>query len=293
MSQVSGVPVGWQSYNFSVPLFFLNPRLGVVYQFGSGSVFASAAYTSREPVLSDYYNAEFFSEPNFARNADGSFDFTKPLIQPEHLLDLELGTTFDPLDRARISLNGYYMGFQNEIVKTGKSDHFGSPIVANADRTVHYGAEIAAAFKATSWLELGANLTLSHNEILSFNNYSVDPAVNDSLVGHQPIGFPSQTGALTIAFGPYKGITLSGEARYVGPFYGDIENTGLYRNAAYMLVNATLSYRTEQLLGLSFVEVKISGMNLTNALYTTYVEKATGFFVGAPFNVFGQLQIGL
>ncbi len=298
MSQLSGIATGWKSYNFTVPLTFLNPRLGLNYQQDQSSVFASAAYTSREPVLSDYYNAEFFSEPNFAQTGQGDFNFSSLLIKPEHLLDLELGGRSilyhgAQLNDLTLGLNGYYMGFTDEILKTGRTDHFGSSIVANADRTLHYGLEASLSLHAFEWLSLDLNFTASHNEILNFSKYSDTTSVNNSLIGKVPIGFPSATGSISLTAAPTKELSVNLTGRYVGSFYGDIQNSELYRNNAYFLVNGAASYRVERLFGLSYLEFKLSVNNLTNALYTSYVERDAGFFVGAPINVYGQIEIGL
>jgi iron complex outermembrane receptor protein len=298
MSQLSGVSTGWKSYNFTVPLTFLNPRLGMNYQFASSNVFASAAYTSREPVLSAYYNAEFFSEPNFAKSATGEFDFANPLIKPERLLDLELGAQSSiihnrTLNDLSLGLNGYYMGFTDEILKTGRTDHFGSSIVANADRTLHYGVEASLSARMIDWISLSLTVTTSHNEIVQFSKYSDSAALNAQLVGKTPIGFPSLTASTSLTLTPIEGFSFNLNARYVGRFFGDIQNSDLYTNSAYVLVNGAASYRANNLLGLSFMQFKLSAMNLTNALYTSYVERDAGFFVGAPINVFAQIEIGL
>ncbi len=294
MSTATGTSVGWKSYDFTVPLLFVNPRLGVNYAFEKASIFASVAYTSREPVLTDYYNPDFLHEPNFARTADGGYDFSNPNIKPEHLLDLELGARSSILQNAAIndlslSVNGYYMGFRDEIIKTGRTDHYGSSIVANADKSLHYGLETSIDARFADWISLALTFTASHNEITQFSKYSDTISVN----GKVPIGFPSTTGGLMLMLAPAAGFNIAITGRYVGAFYGDIFNSDLYKNAAYVLFNGSASYKLAKVLGLSYLQFKITANNLTNVLYTSYVEKDLGFFVGAPFNLFGQIEIGL
>jgi hypothetical protein len=58
-------------------------------------------------------------------------------------------------------------------------------------------------------------------------------------------------------------------------------------------MDGNLSIRQENVAGLSFVELKIQANNILNEYYTSYVESGSGFFVAAPFNIFGGIQIGL
>ncbi|MDP4219721.1 MAG: TonB-dependent receptor plug domain-containing protein [Bacteroidota bacterium] len=286
---------GWTNYTFNVPLFFVNPRLAMTVVLNDFiSISATAAITTREPRLKDYYNAEFFSLPNFARKADGTFDLTKPTIDPEHLVDIELWTTFAryPIDDDVIfsgKVGGYYMPFNEEILQTGFFDRWGSPQIANAEKVDHYGLELETSLEFGTAARLNLNLSASHNEIKEFTRY----ADSISVVGKVPIGFPSLIGGAGLVLYPAKGLVFSLTAKYVGSMYGDLINSDYYRNDPYAVVDAMLSYRENNILGMHYVELRLNVSNILNKLYTSYVEYGSGFYVAAPRHGFGTLEIGL
>jgi len=130
--------------DFSIKDSYFNPRLGINYKYQmNGITYISYARVSREPRLTNYYNADESSGgevPQFEKNALGQYDFSKPLVKPETMNDLELGTSYTN-DKLSLSLNFYYMLFNNEIVQQGQVDQFGQPITGNMERTIHYGME--------------------------------------------------------------------------------------------------------------------------------------------------------
>jgi len=291
-----GVPqTGWTSYQFTVPLFFVNPQAGLDIDFNDfWKGFISAASTTREPELRDYYNAEFFSLPNFNRNANGSFNFSDPKIKPEHLFDLEIGTGISKylLDDEVLfggSITAYYMPFTEELLQTGRVDQFGSPIIANAEKVDHYGIELNSQFFISNSVMVKLNFTASHNEIKEFSQYS--DTVN--VMGKEPVGFPSIIAGASIFLMPVSGFTFSLTGRYIGAMYGDLTNSDLFRNDPYGVIDGMFAYREKNILGLQYVEVRVQIDNILNTFYTSYVESGTGFFVAAPRHGFATIQIGL
>ncbi|MEP7234865.1 MAG: TonB-dependent receptor [Ignavibacteriota bacterium] len=287
--------IGWTSYSFGVPLFFVNPRVGLNVNFNDFfSAFSSVSITSREPRLKDYYNAEFFDLPNFARNADSSYNFNSPQIKPERLLDIELGTRLGKYllgDDVLFSggITGYFMPFTDELLQTGRTDGFGSPVVANAEKVDHYGIELEGSLEFGTTAALSFNFTASHNEISKFSAFDT---VNN-VSGKIPIGFPSLIAGASFILKPLSGLTISIQSKYIGAMYGDILNTDTFRNDPYFVADALLAYREENIFGLGSVEFKIQISNLFDKYYTSYVERGTGFFVAAPRHGFASIQIGL
>jgi iron complex outermembrane receptor protein len=286
---------GWTNYTFAVPLFFVNPRLGLDLRLNDFvSTFASAALTNREPQLKDYYNAEFFSNPNFNRNPDGSFNFGSPKIEPEHLVDLELGTQVERFlldDDILFSggITGYYMPINEELLQTGRVDQWGSPIIANAGTVDHYGIELNGRFEIGIGVVLKVNIAASHNEIKDFPQYSDSVHV----AGKVPVGFPSLIAGASLLLMPFKGLTIGVTGRYVGAMYGDLTNSSLFHNDPYGVVDAMLGYKEKNVLGLQYVELRIEVNNILNTFYTSYVESGTGFFVAAPRHGYATIQIAL
>jgi iron complex outermembrane receptor protein len=285
---------GWTSYQFTVPFFFVNPR-GIIDLVLNDftSTYISASSTTREPRLKDFYNAEYFSMPNFNRNADGSFNFNDPKIKPEHIFDLELGirTSDYLLDDEPIlfsgGINGFYMPMSEEILQTGKLDPFGSPTIANAESVLHYGVELESKLEFGDAATLRLNFTWSHNEIQQFNADSVN------VTGKVPIGFPPIIAGIYFAMQPVKGLTIGLTGRYIGEMFGDLQNSAALRNNPYGVLDASVSYRENDIIGMHYVQLKVDVRNLLNTFYTSYVESGTGFFAAAPRHGYGTIQIGL
>jgi iron complex outermembrane receptor protein len=286
---------GWTSYNFNVPLFFVNPRIGADFSFNDFLTgYINASITTREPRLKDYYNAEFFSLPNFSRNSDGSFNFTNPTIQPEHLYNVEIGTNLgkyliddNTLFSGAIAL--YYMPITEELLQTGISDPWGSLQLANAEKVDHYGIIFEGAFEFGTEVTFKFNCTASHNQIKEFSQYSDSVHVE----GKVPIGFPSLLAGASLLLKPLTGLAISISGRYIGAMYGDLINSDLFRNDPYAVLDAALSYRHKNIFGLQYAELRVELNNILNKFYTSYVESGTGFFVAAPRHGFATIEIGL
>jgi len=294
----NGIKQGWMSNTFDVPLLFVNPRLGINYKVADNlSLFTSVSITNREPRLADYYNAEFEKLPNFEMNSDSTFDFGKSKVKPEQLLDIELGLNAGKTALTNDlsiggTLTGYYMPFTDEIIKTGKVVGFATDVIGNAEKTLHYGVEIGAEFAYSDWLTVSGNVAFSHNEIKEFSAYEPTEDV-PSAEGKTPIGFPSSTGSVMLSVRPVTGLQVTVTSRFVGSTYGDLANSRDYQNDAYTVFDGYLSYRFNDALGASFIDLKVQVNNLFDKLYTTYASPGTGFFVAAPRNIFSSIQIGI
>jgi iron complex outermembrane receptor protein len=290
-----GLKTGFHSYAFDVPLFFVNPRAGLNINFSETvSGILSASYTSREPRLKDYYNAEFISLPNFAKKSDSTYDFSSPLVKPEHLVDIEVGFRGKNLQldddlKALASVTGYYLPFTDELLKTGKKDQWGSDILSNAEKVLHYGVELELGIEYSDALAITGNLTISHNEIQQYSQY-VDPL---SIVGKSPIGFPSMIAGVSIIIKPFSTLDITASMRSIGSTYGDLENSQDYRNDPYTVLDIGASYQWKNVIGLEHIGIRAQINNVTNLFYTTYADAGSGFFVAPPRNGYLSLEIGL
>ena len=135
---------------FTVNNLFFNPRVGINFKPINGwNMYFSFARVSREPRLKNYYDAAESSGgavPQFVKNPDGTFNFDEPLVNPETMNDFELGATISDQNFS-VTLNLFYMLFNDEIVKSGQLDRFGQPVTGNVDRTVHAGVELSFILK--------------------------------------------------------------------------------------------------------------------------------------------------
>jgi iron complex outermembrane receptor protein len=269
--------------NFSYSYFFANPRLGVNYNINEkANTYLSIGYTSREPRLRNLYAAEdsyFGATPQFAADTTGgavTFDFSKPLANPEHLLDVEAGFGV-AASNYRFTFNLYWMEFTDELVNNGQVDIFGQPVTGNAERTRHLGMEIEASCKPFDRLELGGNLSLSRNR---FIRSSVIEGGTLTVLDDNPIaGFPDFLANLRLMYRDEQ-FTASLAGRYVGEFYTD--NFKGTKNDAYGVTDASLLYTIEKAFGVK-LNLRAEVRNLFNNLYFTSGE-SDSFFPAAERN---------
>ncbi|CUT03661.1 TonB-dependent receptor [Candidatus Chrysopegis kryptomonas] len=306
----------WVSNEFSVPYYFLNPKIGISYDLTQNiNIFGSFSITNREPSRRDLYDASdghwypWGKRPNFEVKPDGTFDFTKPLVKPERLFDLELGAGYFS-DDYKFTANFYYMDFRNELVKSGQLNIFGDPIIGNAERTRHLGVELTAEIKnlLINGLEFTGNATISRNRIVKHGEYvwknpytgeSYSTPQRISLDGKKIAGFPDYIGSARVSYRNY-GFLISLLGKYVGEFYTDNFNLVPSNNVArkdrkvdaYTVFDLTIAYRFEKILGLKNIELKLQVNNLFNALYAGS-GVGDDFYPGAERNYFVSIGFDL
>lgn len=160
--------------DFTTPYFFLNPQLGISFSLNDKiSLYTSLSLTRREPPLKNLYEAESASwgvVPQFEKKQDGTYDYNNPLVKPESLLNIELGSRF-AFSGINGSVNLYYMNFENEIVPSGGLDVFGQPRVGNAAKTLHYGLEFEGFARLPWGFVLNLNGNFSRNRFIDFTEY--------------------------------------------------------------------------------------------------------------------------
>jgi len=214
---------------FEVSNIFLNPRFGINYKLDeSTNLYLSFARVSREPRLKNYYDAAESSGgevPQFERNTDGSYYYTKPLVKPETMNNFELGSYYNN-GKYSIQCNGYYMLFNDEIVKKGQLDRFGQPITGNMESTIHYGLELSLSANLITGLEFILNGSYSENYISKGNTFvratvnGINTQVPIDLSKNTLGGFPNSTISSIIQY-KNENIFVSLSGRYVGELYTD------------------------------------------------------------------------
>jgi iron complex outermembrane receptor protein len=289
---------------FSVPYHFLNPRIGLNYNINEKvNVYTEISRTSREPRLTNLYNAAEASTPaswgavtpQFRILPNGAYDFSNPLVKPEALIDIELGGGYAGKD-FHATANLFYMSFRDEIIKQGRLDRFGIPVTGNADRTLHQGIELTAAARPLDGVELHGNATFSKNRLVSYTVY--DGATPVSLDGNTIAGFPDFLANVDATYRT-DNVTFSLALQHVGKFYTDnFQNPGKgiedpRRTVdAYTVVNAWLAYRFKILASLRHLELRVQVSNLFNAIYASNGE-SDQFYPAAERNAFASLRIDL
>jgi len=279
--------------DFKLPYNFLNPRLGVNYNFNEQlNLFVNFSRTSREPRLKNLYDAAEASTParsdtgrvlpQFERNLDGAFNFAKPLVKPETLNDYELGIAYQRNGLAA-GANFFYMDFKNEIIKSGQLDRFGQPITGNAERTLHAGLELMARAQFFLAVTLSGNFMLSRNELKKYTVFQSDGA-SQSLNGNPIAGFPNTLANARATFNQ-KNFTASLALQYTGKKYTDNFKNAQNTAGASTVFNGMLGYGFSKGTPLDGFSFQLHLQNLFNKLYVMHGE-GEEFFPAAERQIF-------
>lgn len=294
--------------DFSVSNLFFNPRIGLNYKLNQlQNIFISYARVTREPRLKNYYDAAESSAgelPQFELDSNGKYNFNSPLVKPETMNDIEIGTFFSD-NNFSLNLNLFYMLFKDEIIKNGKVDRFGQPITGNVDQTTHVGIELAASFKLFNTVEIFGNASYSKNKI-SNGKYFINDTTAIDISENSISGFPEFLSNLGIQFSS-NGIFVKLNSKYVGKFYSDnfADKLGEYLikypyfidytdniNNSYFVVDLYGSYDFKLFNGLTNSKIYLQVNNLFDNLYSAF---AIGkeFFPAAERNFIAGIQLGL
>ncbi len=207
---------------------FFNPRLGLSYRHKRHNLFASVAIAHREPTRSDFTDRHMFA-------ADDSYP------KPERLTDFEVGYNYTS-PRLSLGVNLYYMLYHNQLVATGMVNDGDDALNKNVEHSFRRGVELMASWKATKWLTLSANATLSENKIRDYVDELKDSPTYGTNLGDMTISYsPSVVGSLFADF-HIKGFSAVWHTQYVGKQYftnNEIEALSL---DAYCVTNLDLGY---------------------------------------------------
>lgn len=182
---------------------FFNPKAGISYQMNKGnSIYFSYARANREPSRSD-----------FESNSE---------VKPEQLNDFELGWRHVG-EKFRMSANGYYMHYNEQLVLTGSIDDVGTPIRANSGESYRLGLEVESAIQLSNKFAIQPNFTLSTNKNKQTFTQLDGEVVN---LGKTNISFsPELIVGNAIVFQPSNGIQMAFLSKYVGEqFMGNTDS---------------------------------------------------------------------
>ena len=290
--------------NFSLSYLFVNPRLGVNYSFNEEwNSYLSVAYTSREPRMRNLYAAEdsyFGAIPQFKADTTNGvvrYDFSQPLVKPEHLLDLEMGARWKG-GSDEGTVNVYWMEFTNELVNSGQVDIFGQPVTGNAARTRHIGLEVEGSVTPVTDLTVSGNVSISHNTIVHHTTFedrldtttNTAKAVPVALDGNPIAGFPASLANVRLTY-HHESFSASWLTKYVGSFYTDNFKDPDNKNDAYVVSNLELLYGLPH-AGDVQVTVRAEVRNIMNKLYFMNGE-GNAFFPAAERNYLVGLTLSL
>jgi len=296
---INGNSIGNGNQLFSKDYLFLNPRIGSVLKADEDNTFSfSLAYTSREPRMRNLYAAEdsyFGARPLFQSsilpNGQIAFDFSHPLVKPEHMLNTELGWKYQS-NNVNVGITIYVMNYYNELVKSGRLDIFGVPVDGNAPRTDHMGIELelSKSFMVSQsyTLELAGNLTYSKNTIIDYTYYTAKGEAV-SLNNNTVAGFPDIIGFGRISL-RNNSTLLSIHSKIMGGFHTDnfgnllrtdarikedLSNslTGYYTDNtvnSYTVFGMDIQYECKIVsIGIPALRLKMQAINIFDTLYAS------------------------
>ena len=212
-------------YDVDTDFTFFNPKLGLTYQLNSSTnVYASYAIGNREPVRSDFIDANDGTEPNH-----------------ETLKNLEVGVRGSG-SKLSYEVNFYHMNYEDQLVVTGAVNDVGAPIRVNVPKSFRMGIELAGAYQLIDNLIWSANLTLSRNRIDQFSEI-VSASFGEIQHTDSDISFsPSVVSASDISYSPLDGLTFQLLTKYVGKQFLDNTSNDDRAIDAYLTNDIRLSY---------------------------------------------------
>jgi outer membrane receptor protein involved in Fe transport len=236
--QAEGNFRGSELNRFAVDHSLPSGSLGLAWTPDPGlTVFALAGYSQREPSRNEFWQAwqgpdDLGADPAFFRAdtlADGRVEWSDPMVEPEELLNLELGSRWlGALGSLELTL--YHMALRNEIVLFGGVDEE-SPIRGNAPRSRRSGVELATSYRPVNTLGAGGNIAVSRSTVEELVVFSTryDADWNGSLVrrdfGGNPMALsPELIANAWLEFSPLPGLRVRPRMAWVGPQF--LDNSG-------------------------------------------------------------------
>ncbi|HQW83960.1 MAG TPA: TonB-dependent receptor plug domain-containing protein [Ferruginibacter sp.] len=206
---------------------FLNPKIGITYNYKNWQIYASYSMAGKEPNRDDF--------------EAGNYQIPKP----ERLNDIEAGLAKKGKNYS-VEANVYYMRYKNQLVLTGKINDVGAYTRTNINKSYRTGVELQGSTKITTWANVNVNITLSENKLIDFTEY-----IDDYDTGGQQINFypktdisfsPSIIAGGSLNFIPVKNGEISLVSKYVGRQYLDNTSQRTRSLSPYYLQNIRLSY---------------------------------------------------
>lgn len=209
----SGIENKQNAFNIDKSFNFFNPKLGLTYSLSATqNLYASFSRADREPVRDDF--------------VDGSLTGITP--KPEQLNDIEAGWRFRKAGYS-LSANYYYMGYKDQLVLTGAVNDVGASLRTNVDKSYRTGIELEATGRLSRLFSMGANLTLSQNKVIGFDETLYDYGENYdeynvivNKYSKTDISFsPNVIAGGIFSYNPAKGLEVSWLTKFVGKQYLD------------------------------------------------------------------------
>ena len=233
---------------------FFNPKAGIFIQPSDNQhAYFSFARASREPNRDNFVDA----------------DETGPFPRHETLNDFELGYHYQSVWFTG-GVNLFYMGYDHQLVLTGKINDTGAPVMVNVDKSHRKGVEVNWGLKLLPSVKWDANATLSSSTIADFSD---DVAAWENggqqsfHLGKTDLSFsPKLTANSQIRWQPSKRSGVSLISSYVGKQYIDNTSSGDRSLDAWFVNGLTADYTIKPDF-FREIRIRVQVNNLFNAEY--------------------------
>lgn len=275
--ETSGTDNDLSAYDVDEDYTFFNPKFGMTYLLNpSTSIYASYSIGNREPIRSDFIDADEDSQP-----------------EHETLKNIEVGIRKTG-SQFSYEANFYRMDYDNQLVLGGAINDVGSAVRINVPKSYRMGIELSGAYKITDKLVWSANLTLSQNKIDQFTEVVSDFGEDFSLVGEvvenefssTDISFsPGLIGGSILNFMPVNGLEFELLTKYVGKQFLDNTSNDDRVIDAYLTNDLRIAYNFAG-LGLQNIGFSLLVNNVLDEEYSSN-GYTWGYFYGAT-NLYQQ-----
>ena len=272
-----------------IPFHFFNPKMSLNYTLDSKQqVFVNLARSNREPIRRDFREST-------------------PENRPKHesLTDFELGYQYRAKNSS-ITLNGYFMDYDNQLILTGQINDVGGYTRTNVKDSYRAGIEILGSARLRSYISVQGAITLSANKIASFTEY-IDDYDNggQAQILHEgtDLAFsPNLTGNAGFKLMPIENFTIQWMTKYVGRQFLDNTSARSRSLNPFTFTNVMLNYQ----LTTKWSKQLLLGVQLNNIFNAMYENNGYTFsyiyggdtvtenfyYPQAGFNLMGRILIG-
>ncbi|MFM7299907.1 MAG: TonB-dependent receptor [Crocinitomicaceae bacterium] len=272
-----------------VPFHFFNPKMSVNYTLDrKQQVFANIARSNREPIRRDFREST-------------------PENRPKHesLTDIELGYQYRAKNSS-ITLNGYFMDYNNQLILTGQINDVGGYTRTNVKDSYRAGIELIGSARLRSFISVQGALTLSANKIASFTEFIDDYDIGgQAQILHErtDLAFsPNLTGNAGFKLMPIENLTIQWMTKYVSRQFLDNTSAKSRSINPFTFTNIMLNYQ----LTTKWSKQVLLGVQLNNFFNAMYENNGYTFsyiyggktitenfyYPQAGFNLMGRILIG-
>lgn len=236
---------GFESLNKSFNFF--NPKFGLFYNLNENNdLYFSFARAHREPTRTDYANGN---------------------PKEEKLDDLELGWKLNSNNLA-LSLNAFYMIYEDQLVLTGQRDINGYEIRRNIGESYRLGIEFDSSIKVNNKLNIETNFSFSENKNKDFYS-SFDGNLKN--YGNTDLAYsPNLIANNIINYNPNKKVLISLRSKYVGEQFFAQTNSPISKLESFFINDLNFIYDIDLPNISDDIKLKVLVNNLFDHKYSAY-----------------------